>query len=200
MNGVTVAIPTIPPRLMNGMLRRSLDSVWTQRLLPVAVEVALDLDGSGEARTRNRALGAVRSRWTAFLDDDDTFLPDHLEVLMEHAEATEADVVYSYFEVVGGSDPLNALGKPFDPDELMQHNWIPVTTMVRTELAKHVRFPEDDHLLYVDWLFLKGLVKAGAKFSHVPKVTWQWHHHGHNSPLGQPNIWVQYDDHDRTIT
>src|SRR3546814_16209717 len=87
-----------------------------------------------------------RPKWIAFLDDDDEFLPDHLRKLVEHAEATDADVVYPWFELnVGGrvdnakGDNLllvngkPAFGQRFDAAALDAHNYIPVTVLVRTD-------------------------------------------------------------------
>src|SRR3546814_2047662 len=65
-----------------------------QTLPARAVIVQADNDKEGSAVTRNRALEAVRTPWVAFLDDDDQFLPHHLQRLSQALTETQADVVY----------------------------------------------------------------------------------------------------------
>jgi glycosyltransferase involved in cell wall biosynthesis len=172
---ITVVIPSIPPR--RELLTRALGSVLGQTLPAAAISVAVDLNHQGSATTRNRALAAVQTEWTAFLDDDDTFLPNHLELLSACAESTGADVVYSVPEFVG-RPPVNLrFGLPFDADELRRDNYIPVTSLVRTELAQIAKFRCPRGSIYDDWGFYRGLLNLGAKFVHLPEVTWTWNWH-----------------------
>jgi glycosyl transferase family 2 len=198
---VTVVVPHIPPR--RAELFRALDSVCAQTTLPRAVSVAVDRDHDGSAATRNRALYAAFTQWVAFLDDDDAFETNHLAELVACAETTGADVVYSGCTVVGpGGEILPAreewgrFGQPFDPDLLRQRSYLPVTSLVRTELAHAVggfRFtpgnPYDDHAFYL------ALLDVGARFVHLPVKTWVWHQPGPGTPgrpgntSGMPSRW-----------
>jgi len=72
------------------------------------------------------------------LDDDDIWYTHHLATLVRHQQETGADLVYPWFEVEGGEDPLKMMGKPFDPDELRRRNYIPIPYLVRTGLAQAV--------------------------------------------------------------
>lgn len=85
--GVTVVIPSIPPRAK--LLHRALDSVLTQRYTADAIVVEVDRDHAGAAVTRNRGLAKVDTEWTAFLDDDDVFGPDHLAELMHAVDSNQ---------------------------------------------------------------------------------------------------------------
>lgn len=176
---VTVAIPSIPPR--GAELSAALASVCGQTYAPDGIAVAMDQHHEGAAVTRNRALAMVNTEWVAFLDDDDLLLPRHLEHCLDAADATGADVVYPWFKVAGGGQPLSRnVGHVFDPDALREANYIPVTTLVRTKLAKDVGgFPTSDsedwaHGAPEDWGFLLRLLDAGARFHHTPHVTWVW--------------------------
>ena len=67
---------------------------------------------------------------------------------------------------------------------LNNDNFIPITFLVRTELAKKVGgFPEprpnqhDGEHAAEDWEFLKNLLMAGGKFVHLPVKTWNWRIH-----------------------
>jgi len=206
VNGdVTVVVPTIPtrPRLLD----RALTSVWAQERPPDAVIVEPDDDGTGAAATRNRALARVTTEWVAWLDDDDELRPRHLALLLGEAEVSGADLVYPWFDVVNGTDPLavtvggvlrSPLGVPFlaEQAEHLRHrgNFIPVTTLVRTETARAAGgFPtpgseEWPHTECEDWGFLIRLLDAGARFSHLPERTWLWHHHAANTS-GRADRW-----------
>jgi glycosyltransferase involved in cell wall biosynthesis len=186
--GITVITPSIPPR--RHLLAVAVASVAEQTLLPDAHIVSIDHKAEGQVAIRNRAIEACDTEWIAFLDDDDRFLPNHLRALAMHQETTGADLVYPWFNVEGGTDPLGAFGKPFDPEGLESANYIPVTHLCRTELAKDVGgfplCPEEWHDEgCADWGFLLRLKHAGAKFAHLPEITWVWRHHAANTS-GRP--------------
>lgn len=199
---ITVAITSIPMRKQ--MLSKAIESVLAQTEPASAISIAIDHVGEGAGKTRNRALQAANTEWTAFLDDDDYLYPHHLDRLLQTANETGADLVYPWFDVIGSSDPLGWEGKEFDPDILLNYqNYIPVTYLVRTELAKSVGgFPicETERWPYPeceDWGFLQDLVRADAKIVHLPERTWAWVHHGWGRPgvpgntSGRPDRWVQ---------
>lgn len=193
---VTALIPHIPVR-PNGLAAAIKSvAVQTQRVTAIAVEV--DLERTGSAATRNRALARVDTSWVAFLDDDDIWYPDHVDELLITAERTGADVVYPGCDVVnpalGGKIPLREewgrFMQPFSAELLRQRSYIPVTSLVRSELACTARFgpPAGVDTPYDDWGFYVRLLDAGAKFVHLPKITWLWHHNDKNTS-GQPDRW-----------
>jgi glycosyltransferase involved in cell wall biosynthesis len=188
---ITVVTPSHPARMRNSMFAEAMMSVGQQTYPAAAVSVAVDLDGEGAAPTRQRALDAARTEWVAFLDSDDLFLPNHLEVLAAHAEETGADYVYSWFKVVDQHgrllehDPIFPVGhylNPFDPENPIETT---ITTLVRTELAKEVgfHFLDRGHRINSgeDRHFTLGVLAAGGVVSHVVAKTWLWRHHGQNS-------------------
>lgn len=194
--GVTVCIPSIPPRAH--FLNRAISSVTLQTRPAAAVSVAVDLNHDGAWVTRDRALRAVQTEWVAFLDDDDWFLPSHLDVLTRCAAETGADYVYSWYVIqdrdgnVINADPLGYFGKAFDPDNPTQTT---ITTLVRTELAQEAGFqlPTDGDLIHgqragEDWNFTLRCLALGARIVHVPERTWIWSHHGANTS-GMPSRW-----------
>lgn len=189
---ITVVIPTIPPRKM--LLHRANHSVLAQTRPADAVNICIDNHHAGAARTRQRGLEGVRTDWVAFLDDDDEFLPDHLDHLLSHALAERADYVYSWFQVIGGRDPFppSHFTDPFDPKKPIQTT---ITTLVRTELAQSVGFLQPPEGLLVDgmtwgedWQFTVECLRAGAKISHLVERTWLWHHDSGNTS-GRPDRW-----------
>jgi glycosyltransferase involved in cell wall biosynthesis len=196
---VTVVIPSIPPRTR--LLRRAVYSALNQTHPPMGISIALDKYKEGAGPTRQRALDSVTTPWVAFLDDDDEFLPLHLERLIQHAEETGCDYAYSWFKVVRPdgviieNDPVFPPGHYLNPWNDANPRQTTVTTLVRTELAKQVRFipPEGEDTIDgqrwgEDWQFTLGCLAAGAKISHLVEKTWLWHHDSGNTS-GRPDRW-----------
>lgn len=188
---ITVCIPTIPPRA--SLLERALASVRRQTYAPSAVRVTHDLEKRGAPYTRDKCLREVKTEWVAFLDDDDEFKPGHLDCLVAAQQESGADYVYSWYEVIGGADPLGHFGKPFDHCKPQQTT---ITTLVRTELAQEIGFlhslkdelTPDGNTYGEDYAFTVNCARAGAYIYHTPYKSWYWHHHGRNTS-GRPDRW-----------
>lgn len=184
---VTVCIPSIPPRAL--LLARAVATCAAQTVKPRAISVAIDTEKEGAGPTRTRALMGSQTEYTAFLDDDDELLIGHLEVLLKLAIEQEADVVWSWFEVIGGEDPLGHRGRQWNPAE---PHLFPITALVRTEMAQSIGFSPPIHhsgqISGEDFPFWLAMQDAGAKFVHTPEITWCWHHDSGNTS-GMPNRW-----------
>jgi hypothetical protein len=200
---IAVITPTILPR--RPMLLRALRSIGAQTLPAYQISVAVDIAQEGAPATRQRALDGVRSdvNWIAPLDDDDEFMPFHLEALHQHAIETGADYVYSWFEVVrpdglsyGDFDPVfppTHYTEPFDPDDPIETT---ISILIRRELLQSVGYVQ----LHRPEAYAAGAstgedrnltlqcIDAGAKISHLVRRTWRWHHHGRNTS-GRPDRW-----------
>lgn len=188
---VTVLIPSIPPRTR--MLNRALVSVLNQMRMPDRIVVSIDHDRKGSAANRNQVVATVDTDWVAFLDDDDEFLPQHLLTLLQNSD--EADVIYAGCTVIGphgeeipDREEWGRFGKIFDADRLRKKSYLPITSLVRMELARQSSFVRPTGSVYDDWGFYLGLLDMDARFLHVPQKTWVWHHHGTNTQ-GLPNRW-----------
>lgn len=175
-------IPSIPQR--SAVLGRALQSVYMQELPAYETCVAVDTVRRGAAYTRQRALelSSADAGWVAFLDDDDEFLPCHLQNLWEHAYDTGADYVFSWFVRSQGGDPLGHFGKPFNP--AAPHHTT-MTVLCRRQLAMEAGFlPHDDmHPDWSgeDWKFTLRCIELGANILHLAKETWIWHRHVGNT-------------------
>lgn len=186
---VGFAIPSIPPR--DRLLRRAIKSILRQTAPVDQISIAMDTKREGAGSTRNRALDAINTEWTCFLDDDDEVLPEHVELLLQHANETGADIVYPWFEMQGGRDP--SLTSPTFCKEGQEWPGLsyafPITILGRTELLKSAQFPAEDpdpNVWSHDWHtadgpYWKQLVDMGGIISHLPARTWVWHHHGANT-------------------
>lgn len=181
---VTAAIAAIPPRVDN-LLLEAVSSIHAQTvMLAGGISVALDVNREGAARTRQRALDAVRTEWVAFLDDDDLWYPNHIETLLNLQRETNADVLYSWFD---GNNPFPMhRGRQFDRAE--PHH-LTMNIMVRTRLARAAGFLLPDGPLHQDWMgedwqFIVRLSELPTIFAGTPEVTWHYRlHRQHTSGL-----------------
>lgn len=187
---VTVVIPHIPVRSV--LLSRALRTVLSQTVLPLDLQVEVDTQHDGAAVTRNRGLDAVSSGYVAFLDDDDYLMPWHLEHCMQLLRETDADIVYPWFDVDNGTDPLGMFGKPFDPEHLKVSNYIPVTVVAKTATLKAVGgftpYPDAAGHPNEDWGCWLAVHNAGGKIVHLPERTWTWDH-GSSNTSGRGDRW-----------
>jgi glycosyltransferase involved in cell wall biosynthesis len=161
------------------------------------IVVSEDIQRRGAALNRDDGLNQVDTEWTAFLDDDDELYSNHLHDLLKHARQTGADLVYPWFDVIGGTDPFPMFeGLPWDNENTHQ---FPITFLVKTEAAKAVGgfsgdwIDNDDvdamgNRAGEDWNFIQKFYGAGYKISHLNQRTWAWHHHGLNTS-GLPSRW-----------
>jgi glycosyltransferase involved in cell wall biosynthesis len=178
---ITLVIPTIPPR--KACLVQAMASAMLNTLPPAAYAIAVDTFGEGADVTRQRALDTVQTPYVAFMDDDDELMDCHFADLLGHLRKTEADMVYSYFVMVGGNDPFppSHYTAEFDPANPIETT---ITTLCRTEAAKAVGFKRIPERLYntgEDFNFVLGMVEKGFKISHLVKRTWYYNVHGLNT-------------------
>lgn len=183
---ITVVMAT---HLRASLLRRALQSLRDQTFTDFEVLLvadALDADTAaaaadllrpqdtfvkragppGPAESRNLALRLARGDWVVFLDDDDTFLPHHLQTVAGHARSPEARVLFTNCEIVT-EDRSKAELAPLsrqaldlgghDVAQLWVKNFIPNHCLAyRRSLLDGLGF--DDHLAsQEDWDFLLGV-------------------------------------------
>ena len=204
---LAVVIPTIPERDASAAVA----SVINQTRKPDSVHMFTAGKEDNAALVRNQALGILRIandvEWVAVLDDDDLWLPNHLEVLWALADKQPQSVavVHVWYEnanelglyddaldpaqLPDGSHPTKYLNGLYDKAlkaALIEKAWLPVTSLYRVSaLLRLGGWPVGDEL--EDWGLYKRLLQYGYDFYGVNQRTWVWnHHHLHTS--GKPNI------------
>jgi glycosyltransferase involved in cell wall biosynthesis len=188
---VSVCIPSIPTR-SHLLTSRALPSVFTQTHPVSEIAVSFDLKKEGAWENRNNAIKMANSEWIAFLDDDDEFQPHHVGTLLNAAHEHQADVVWGWFEVIGGSDPFPMhRGRQWSIDT---PHIFPITCLVRRSLIldSNATFMSDNQNIgsweNQDCPFWKSIHDAGGNFLAIPDTTWNWYHHESNTS-GLPNRW-----------
>ncbi|MBN2584459.1 MAG: glycosyltransferase [Planctomycetes bacterium] len=212
MSGTPAVSVIIPVYNGERFLRQTIDSVLAQTFRDFEVVVVDDgssdssraiLDGYGDRlrvfgqtncgapSARNRAIGEARGEWIAFLDHDDTWEPDKLEVQMAAARPDD-DLLHAEARVIDGSDAVikPAFSHPDDPPEeqtrlerVIRHNPIYVlTTIVRRAAVEKVgrldpndRFGTDEYLLWM------RLLASGYQARYLDRVVASYRVHGHNA-------------------
>lgn len=210
---VTAIVPAIPIR--GEWLARALASIATQERMPDEVCVRVAHDRMWLGHQRDHLARQATGEWLATLDDDDEWYPHHLRLLEEAAAATGADMVFSWFDVEGGTDPfpdcaerpwsnsepfpttsvvlvkrelaldVGGWGAPYDPTLLLPHE------ETATPAGGDPGPDPDGNRAGEDVFFVRRLMKAGAHIVHLPLRTWRWHHHGAEAPhtMGLPSRW-----------
>lgn len=186
---VGIAIPALPIR--GALLGRAVRSVLKQTYPVAQISVAIDNDHEGAGPTRNRAKNALSTELTGLLDDDDELEPFHVQALVDHMRETGADLVFPWYTVIGGTDPLAEL-EHIEWNDATPHIF-PITVLMRTELAQSLDFdpPMDPSCGAAgeDFKYWKALLASGAKFAHLYTRSWKWHHDSNNT-AGLPSRWV----------
>jgi len=146
----------------------------------------------GLAAARNTGIRAARGKYLAYLDDDDIYYVNHLEVLVTFLESTNFNVAYtdSYRAIQESHNGVYATTKretlysfDFDYDKILIENFIPVLCIMhrRKCLEKSGYFDEtlDRH---EDWdLWIR--MSRHYKFAHIPEITCEFTYRSDGSAM-----------------
>jgi hypothetical protein len=184
---LTVLTVTIPGR--EALLAENIASVYAQAI-PVRQLICAH-KSAGEpmvqySAAKNDMLRAVTTDWVAVLNDDDYWLPNHLEAIAPELE--HADVVYTW-EASGNKPRENC--NEWSRERLRATwettNFLDGNCAFRTDLLRRVGgFPvnwtgpgpwagghyEGSPARFEDWELFRRLCPLGAKFRCVPEETW----------------------------
>ncbi len=136
----------------------------------------------GRTRALNTGLAAARGTYVAYLDDDDLYLPAHLDTLVRFLDGSDeyraAYTSVRQVEQVLGDDgryrdgrEITVYGRPFDAARLLYKNDIPLVGLAhRRALAEEAGGFDETFDQFEDWDFLIRL-SARTRIHHLPVVT-----------------------------
>jgi glycosyltransferase involved in cell wall biosynthesis len=195
---VTVCTATIPTRV--DLLKRASKSVENQTLKVKDHLIKLDSEKLGQPLVLDQIIKEATTKYVAILDDDDEFLPNHIELLYKKIVETEADLVFPHFRYSNLSDAGHLerfRGLPWDNNNPHQ---VPITWIAKRETILEVGgFSGDFDVLSFevdnqgnrignDFNLIKKLAKANKHITNIAEITWIYHV-GHPSTLGMPIRW-----------
>jgi len=142
----------------------------------------------GRAAAANAGLKAAKGRYLNFLDDDDAFLPDHVETLVSYLLARDEKVAYSNVVNVYFTGPVERpahrakeeviFNLEYDPEILLFQNYIPLMSVL---FSRDVLFEAGDFCeemdLFEDWDFWIR-VSRHFPFHHIDRITAEYRFYG----------------------
>lgn len=181
---ITVVITSVG-RPRKDLLVRAIQSVQEQTLEPDSIVISIDTEHQGAAFTRQRGFEQVNTPLVAWLDDDDEFKPQHLERLHDTMVEQDVDLVYPWYDVIHGSDPLTIEGRPWSAYNM---GLFPITYLVKSEVVRAAGgwapsgwTPEASTHAGEDWGLQCRMRDNDVQMYHLNERTWHWHHQTGNS-------------------
>lgn len=134
-------------------------------------------NNSGPAAARNAAIQAARGRFIAFLDSDDIWLPEKLELQIQFMLSVDAAVTHTAYEIIdiNGNRTGKIIRAPevVGYDQLLNYNYIGcLTGMYDTAKTGKILMPDiPKRQDYALWL---AILKKGFKAYFLNKVLAQY--------------------------
>lgn len=181
----------------------AVDAVIAEFDPDLTIQHVRNATGQGRSAAGNQGVDLATSQFIAFLDDDDRFLPRHLERLAGAVAEFDARVAYSGCRLVLrdvlGDDgevmretPLGVFNDPFDPERLRHENYIPLINLLidKTLWTQQGGF-DLGFDLFEDWDLLLRLA-GDTRFFHVDCLTSEYGKWGSEQITQTQNVerWV----------
>jgi glycosyltransferase involved in cell wall biosynthesis len=117
----------------------------------------------------NAALTLARGDWIAPLDDDDEFLPTHVEELLNAARSARAELVFSK-ALMAGADDWQVVG-----DLPLREGHISHGSVLYSAGLRFFRYSDTCWRLAepADWNLWKRMHRAGVRVAFHPFVTYR---------------------------
>lgn len=166
------------------------------------IELLLNPENLGVANARNRGVEYASSEYIAFLDSDDIWLPEKLELQLKKLKESGADLAYSSYSII--NEDGEKVGSDYDVPEnvtyemLLKENVIGCSTVIlKSDVAKKHPFSADQyHEDYVLWL---SLLREGHRFVGCTDALVKWRYlknsRSYNKKTAALHRWRIYRDY-----
>lgn len=126
----------------------------------------------GVAHARNSGLARATGRWIAYLDSDNTWHSDFLELMVRHLHASGDRVAYAMSALIeqGGEQRRLFRGMPFHREALLERNYIDCIVLIHERVLLEETGGFDESLRRnVDWDLFVRMAEV-TDFGYVPFV------------------------------
>ena len=134
----------------------------------------------GMAAARNTGIAVARGKYLAYLDDDDSYLPHHIETLVNFLENNDGKVAYTdaqraHIKTYDGRDTVQRRDLPysidFDSDRMLIQNYIPTLCVMHEKNCLDATGSFDEDLTVLeDWdLWIR--MSRRFPFAHIREIT-----------------------------
>ncbi|QCE35096.1 glycosyltransferase family 2 protein [Acetobacteraceae bacterium] len=144
----------------------------------------------GISKATNRALKQAKGEYILFLDHDDLFDPNALEIMVRAALETKADILYSDEDKLSPEGIFNAphLKPDFNYRYLLGCNYICHLSMYRRSLLEQVGALKKEYDGAQDHdLLLRAYEISPNGFHHVPEILYHWRQTPKSTALSSEN-------------
>jgi GT2 family glycosyltransferase/SAM-dependent methyltransferase len=149
----------------------------------------------GLAAARNSGLRAAKGTYIAYLDDDDRYLPHHLETLVRYLERGECRVAYTdawrvHEQQINGEYIETERDLPysydFSPADLLVGNYFPVLCVMHArQCLDQVGFFDESLFAHEDWdLWIRMATRFPFKHLAVTTAEFTWRGDGTSMTSG----------------
>ena len=130
-------------------------------------------------RPKNEGTKAAKTDLIAYLDDDNKYLRDHLQVLYKYIGKN--DIIYGdrwLIDDSGKRKKMMGVARDFDAMELSRMNYIDTSdVLIRKECIEKIGGWDEDLMKFADWNLWVRLAKYGFNFKRIPVIITDYHIH-----------------------
>lgn len=144
---------------------------------------------------RNNGICHAQGEYICFLDSDDEYLPEHLEVLEREIKNINSPIKGMYFTNAVFSQ-AGSMWKPefsrlrtgFSLDHMLDNPIIPARVCIHSHILRHVQFRED--IVIVEDQVLWATIAMHFPVYHIREYTVRYHLHEDNSVNWKKNCFT----------